>query len=121
VDGQASVEEYVLDREFLPEAVKMNDWTFEFIGKVHHDNKEIPNPTYGEALCQDAATYRDFSANKDHPRYCVLRKVPMYYFQPLNLEALDCQAGSTSTSCVRTVIGNWQDWELKKAYKNTAR
>lgn len=121
VDGQDNVEEYVLDREFLPEAVKMNDWTFEFIGKVRHDDKKIPNPTYGEALCQDASTYRDFSANRDHPRYCVLRKVPMYYFQPLNLDALDCRQGSTPTTCVRTVVSGWQDWELNKAYRNTKR
>jgi hypothetical protein len=120
--GTGPIQEYVLDREFLPEAVPMNDWTFEFIGKVKHVNKKAPNPTYSEALCQDAATYADYSAysrKRLHPRYCVLRKVPMYYFQPRDLDALDCQPGSTSTTCLRTTVDQWRPSELKWAYKNT--
>lgn len=120
VDGQEGIQEFVLDREFLPQAVTMNDWTFEFIGKVSHDN-DVPYPTYAEALCQDASAYREFSDDRKHPRYCVLRKVPMYYFQPLNLDALDCQKGSTATTCIRTVVSTWQESEVKKAYKNTKR
>lgn len=114
-------QEYVLDREFLNQAVPMDDWTFKFIGQVDHDNKNVSNPSRGEAACLDAGAYTQYSADANPARYCVLRKVPMYYFQPVDVQASDCQAGSTSTSCNRTVVAHWRDSELKRAYKDTTK
>jgi hypothetical protein len=114
-------QEYVLDREFINQAVPMDEWTFQFIGKVEHDNEDVPNPSRGEAACLDAVSYAQYSQDPNPARYCVLRKVPMYYFQPLDVEALDCQGGASQTSCQRTVVSSWRDSELKRAYKDTAK
>lgn len=113
-------QEYVLDREFVDQAVPMDEWTFQFIGKVEHDNHEIPNPTRAEAACLDGASYSQYANDPNPARYCVLRKVPMYYFQPVDVEGLDCQAGGAG-SCLRTVVSNWRDSELKRAYKDTKK
>ncbi|MGK5084708.1 protein-glutamine glutaminase family protein [Bdellovibrionota bacterium FG-1] len=103
-------EQVVLDREFLGNAVPMEDWTFEFIGKVHHDNHKIPNPSRGEAHCQDAIHSSEFSQDPNPSRYCVLRKVPMYDFQPLDVEARDNG---------QSIMSNWRFSDLKRAYDDT--
>ena len=112
--------EFVLDREFLPQAVPLEDWTFQFIGKVDHDNKDVPNPTRSEAACLDATGSTPVFAGCRSGALLRVRKVPMFYFQPLDVEALDCKSGA-GTACSRTVVSGWRDSELQRAYKDTAK
>lgn len=136
-DAQAQAErEVVLDREFLPQAVPMDDWTFQFIGKVRHDNRSVANPTREQARCLDATHYNQYWRNPAEPSYCVLRKVPMHYFQPLDVEALDCRPESENANnrpnaflpdgrpkypCIHAQLNGWRSGDLEQAYKHTKR
>jgi hypothetical protein len=104
----------------------MDDWTFAFIGNVQHDNK-VANPTRDQAECLDAARYNEFWRDPHTLKLCVVRKVPMYYFQPLDVEALDCDPSretandNSSRPCFHGVLTSWRTSDLSRAYKDTAR
>ena len=74
--------------------------------------------------------------NPNEPRYCVLRKVPMYYFQPLDVEALDCRPEAENANnrpnrflpnglpqypCFKGMMNTWRASDLQRALKNTKR
>ena len=66
--------EYVVDRTFTNGPLEMNEWTDVFM-----ENK---------AKCPNIAAYSEYEKNQ-YTQDCYLLKVPMYYYQPLNLEALE--------------------------------
>ncbi len=67
-------EEATLDRTFTDGPMKMHPWTNEFME--------------GAPLCPTVETY-DGYANHQEEAYCYLRKVPMYYYQPVHIEEAD--------------------------------
>lgn len=128
-----SLQETVLDPEFLDQAVALEDWTFEFIGKVRHDTRR-PNPSRDQARCLEASHYNEYWRAPTTPYYCVLRKVPMYDFQPLDVEARDCNPlrenangrpnrflpdGRPEFPCWHNVLTAWRPRDLTQAYRNT--
>lgn len=59
-----------------------------------------------DAPCKTVDRYADYKENEEQA-YCYLRKVPMYYFQPLNVEAMD-----------RSIfVSGWVNWEVELAKK----
>ncbi len=66
--------EYTLDPTFTDKPLQMQDWTNDFM---------IGNP-----VCPEIAKYSDYS-NHEFDQYCYLRKVPMYYYQPADIERED--------------------------------
>lgn len=82
--------EYVMDRTFTPKPMQMREWTDRFI----HSREE----------CLAVERYSDYFDNQE-ARHCYLRKVPMYYYQPLNVKAMDEGVFDTTFSA----------WELDHA------
>ncbi len=107
----AGNEEIVLDRQFLKSAVDMESWTYHFVGEVYHTNP-VPKPTHDEARCLDGDRYSQYSKQDGNGRYCVLLKVPMYYFQPLDVEALETRGQSMTA---------FRQGDLNRAYRNAGR
>ncbi len=66
--------EYVMDRSYTPKPIPMQNWTNEFI-----KNK---------AVCPVIRNYTDYSRN-EYAQYCYLAKVPMYYYNPVDLQRLE--------------------------------
>lgn len=85
-------EEFVLDRTFADTPLKTQEWTNIFME--------------GNWICPSVARYSDYREHQQD-QYCFLRKVPMYYFQPLNVEAMDKDVG----------VDHFIDWEVKLALK----
>jgi hypothetical protein len=56
-------------------------------------------------ICPVISKYTDYSEH-EWESYCYVRKVPMYYYQPKNVQALDAQG---------TQVTGWIQWELNNA------
>jgi len=82
--------EYVMDRSFLSKPLAMAEWTNNFI--------------YSHQPCPTVAKYTDYSEHQEEA-HCYLRKVPMFYYQPLNVQAMDDGTYDTTFSA----------WELDHA------
>ncbi len=94
VTGAESPEERVLDYRFTKSPVTMKKWTDIFMrNKVE---------------CTSINKYSDYENNQEKA-YCYLYRASMYYYQPLDLEALE-NTGKEKT--------NWVKWEVKNAYRN---
>ncbi len=76
--------EYVMDRSYTSKPLDMQSWTNEFM-----KNK---------AVCPVIRSYSDYSRN-EYAAYCFVAKVPMYYYNPVDLQALERR---------RVVIENWK-------------
>lgn len=82
--------EYVVDRTFTGEALTMKEWTDVFMEN--------------HASCPSIEKYSDYE-NHQQSQDCYLFKVPMYYYQPVNLEALE--AGE--------IVDGFRSWEIDHA------
>ncbi len=98
--------EIVLDRTFTDSPLHMKEWTEEFME---------PGMT-----CPTVDTYAEYASNQ-WSRYCYLRKVPMYYYQPLDVEALDHQGrvlhGFISSQVDQARRKNWarrRNWNRRR-------
>ncbi len=67
-------EERVLDRQFMRGPVDMKTWSDYFI--------------YPKKPCPTVERYKDYS-ERQYDQYCYFIKVPMYYWQPRDIEARD--------------------------------
>ena len=74
VENGDGTEERVLDRYFMREPVSLKTWSDYFI------KPKTP--------CATAALYSDYRDHQDE-HYCYFMKVPMYYWQPKDVEARD--------------------------------
>lgn len=83
--------EMVLDPEFLNSATEMHAWTKNFVRA----------PGY----CPAASSYQEYESGQES-HYCYVRKVPMYHYQPQDVQRADAS---------RTVRNGWVDWELKNS------
>lgn len=79
--------EYVLDRTFTRQPLEMKAWTDRFISS--------------RVVCPAVERYSDYELNQE-AQYCYLRKVPMYYYQPLNVKPMD----------TGTFITGFRDWDV---------
>jgi hypothetical protein len=71
----------VLDWSFTESALRMKDWTDEFVKSKHE--------------CLIANSYSEYeSLNHSTSRHCILRKVPMYVHAPADIEAVDSRGES---------------------------
>lgn len=87
-------QERVLDRTFAKGPLSMKRWTDIFMrNKVE---------------CTSINKYSDYENHQDKA-YCYLYRASMFYYQPLDLEALE-NTGKTKT--------DWVRWEVKNAYRN---
>ena len=92
--------EVILDKSLAPGGgVEMNDWATAFM--ENHVN------------CPEIQKYQDYEANVNKD-YCLIRKVPMYYYQPDNVEALD-KEGKVLTDFQQTdlIDMNAQSWRKR--------
>lgn len=78
-NGTATPSETVLDPQFLDNALPMQEWTDHFMSEGGLGTPYV---------CAEVAKYQDYEQNQ-WSAYCYTRKVPMYYYQPVDLEALD--------------------------------
>ena len=74
VENGAGTEERVMDRYFMKEPVSLRTWSDYFI------KPKTP--------CATAVLYSDYRDHQDE-HYCYFMKVPMYYWQPKDIEARD--------------------------------
>lgn len=94
---------YVLDREFLDRAVRLNEWSYHFLVTeiVGNDNSNIPYSnvssrklTDREAQCQVIGNFREYAVPRLQDQltnyWCQVRIFPMYYMQPGNVAMMDC-------------------------------
>jgi len=94
VSGIERAEERVLDYRFSKAPVTMKKWTDLFMrNKVE---------------CTAINKYSDYENNQEKA-YCYLYRSSMFYYQPLDLEALE-NTGKEKT--------NWVKWEVNNAYRN---
>ncbi len=93
VDINGKAEERVLDRAFTDAPYEMKAWTDEFM--------------QNEAYCPTVAKYSEYN-NNQYAQSCYLMKVPMYYWEPNNLELME-----TETVPQRS----WNQSEVSTAWK----
>lgn len=94
IAGTETPEERVLDYRFTKAPATMKKWTDLFMrNKVE---------------CTSINRYSDYENNQEKA-YCYLYRASMYYYQPLDLEALE-NTGKTKT--------DWVKWEVNNAYRN---
>ena len=92
----AGNEETVLDPEFAETPLEMQAWTNVFVTS--------------EAVCPSVARYSDYENNQE-AHDCYTLKLPMYYYQPKDGEALE----------QGTVITDWRQWDLNHAQGSRRR
>jgi len=66
--------QHVMDRSFTAKPLVMQEWTNHFMKN--------------RAVCPTIRTYSDYSRN-EYAAYCFLAKLPMYYYNPLDLQRLE--------------------------------
>lgn len=94
-EGGVTVER-VMDFRYNRKPETMRGWTDTFM----HNNAE----------CKDIQKYTEYEytrSSADAP-WCYVLRVPMYYYQPLDLESLDKQ---------NKVRQFWEEWEVGNAYR----
>lgn len=93
-DGK--IKERVMDYRYTKNPVTMREWTDIFM----HNNAE----------CSEVTKYTDYEYTRADPAkgWCMLLKVPMYYYQPIDLEALDKKTKRKDF---------WGEWDLNNAYR----
>ncbi|WP_408096651.1 protein-glutamine glutaminase family protein [Peredibacter sp. HCB2-198] len=93
-DGK--IKEKVMDYRYTYSPVSMKEWTDIFM----HNNAE----------CSEVTKYTDYEYTREDPAkgWCMLLKVPMYYYQPIDLEALDKKSKQKDF---------WGEWDLSNAYR----
>lgn len=93
-DGK--IKEKVMDYRYTYSPVSMREWTNIFM----HNNAE----------CSEVTRYTDYEYTREDPAkgWCMLLKVPMYYYQPIDLEALDKKSKQKLF---------WEEWDLGNAYR----
>ena len=84
-------EEFVIDPRFFSSPVNTQEWSNFFM------------PSH--PICKTVTNYQDYDNNQE-AEYCYFRKVPMYYFEPRDVEARDENG---------TVVDHWIDWETASA------
>jgi hypothetical protein len=89
--------ERTLDYTFTNNPLTMKDWTDEFM--------------HNHATCPVIQNYSQYENNQE-AEHCYLRKVPMYYYQPLDIEQADTSGVPVTT---------WQDWTLGHAARARCR
>ena len=92
----AGGQETVLDPTFTDTPLEMGKWTNEFV------TSQWP--------CPEVSTYAQFEDNQE-AQHCYTLKMPMYYYQPKDIEALD--GGTTIT--------DWRQWDLDHAARARRR
>lgn len=98
VPGAGKMNEAVLDSMYFTEApVPLDDWASAFMEN--------------QAKCAEIQKYADFEAVQEKD-YCVVRKVPMYYYAPDNVEELDGQGKALQT---------FESWELEDMTRDMYR
>lgn len=80
--------EVVLDRTFTGQPMSMKSWTDQFM--------------YNNANCRTISRFSQGEYNRNYSDYCVLRKVPMYHWQPADVEAADM------SGAVRSGFNMWE-------------
>lgn len=88
-----SPSEKVLDYFFANNPLDTKKWTDIFM--------------YNKAECPVITKYTDYSQH-EYENWCYLFKTSMYYYQPLDLEALENQGREKN---------NWVNWEVNNAYR----
>ncbi len=92
------VEEWVLDPEFVRAPRKTNDWTFLFMSE-NLSSVTTWRLSRDQAKCRSMTRYQDLkNQNSD---WCMIRRYPMYYMQPNDVEAMDCNKDTDTRS------GSW--------------
>ncbi len=89
--------ERVLDRAYFESPALMKDWTDYFIEP--------------KTICPVVAKYSDYS-NHQSESYCYLIKVPMYFWQPRDIEELE-KSGVEKTEFIQSDL----DWAYRQAFK----
>ncbi len=87
-------EEQVLDSWFLDHPVDVQTWTNLFLD---------PHP-----ICKVVSNYKDYE-NHQQDEYCFLRKLPMYYFEPTEVENRDAN---------NVVVNTWLEDQVASAYNS---
>jgi len=83
-------EEYVIDPRFFDKPVDMQTWSNFFM------------PSH--PVCKTLSNYRNY---KEYDEYCYLRKLPMYYFEPTEVEGRDFNS---------IVINDWIEAQVYSGY-----
>lgn len=96
VQESTGIVQKVMDYRYTKKPLTTKEWTDVFM----HNNAD----------CTDIDKYTDYEFNRskaDAP-WCYVLRVPMYYYQPLDLEALAKQGKIRSF---------WEEWEVSNAYR----
>jgi hypothetical protein len=96
VSEGGQVVERVMDFKYSRNPTRMKEWTDIFM----HNN----------AQCSDIEKYTDYEFNRNDPSkgWCMLLRSSKFYYQPLDLEALEKQNRSKNF---------WIEWEVNNAYR----
>lgn len=86
----AAGQETVLDPTFTHGPLEMRAWTDSFVTS--------------HAACPEVSTYAEYENNQE-AQHCYTLKLPMYYYQPRDGEALD--RGQ--------VVASWRQWDINHA------
>ncbi|MBF0311981.1 MAG: hypothetical protein HQK50_08365 [Oligoflexia bacterium] len=100
VQEGSSYEEIVLDPTFAESPLAQQDWV----------NLTIMN----KAPCREVDSYQEYESYMKSSEFCMLRKVSMYHFQPLDIEAVDA-GGAKRTNWISSEISMAQrdfGWSL---------
>jgi hypothetical protein len=92
----ASIVQKVMDYRYTRKPLTTKEWTNVFM----HNNADCP-------MIEKYTDYEYTRSNADAP-WCMVLQVPMYYYQPLDLEAL------AKKGKVRQF---WEEWEVGNAYR----
>lgn len=96
VQEGASIVQRVMDYRYTKKPLTTKEWTDVFM----HNNADCP-------LIEKYTDYEYTRSNSDAP-WCMVLQVPMYYYQPLDLEAL------AKKGKIRQF---WEEWEVGNAYR----
>ncbi len=96
VQGSSGVVQKVMDYRYTKSPLTTKAWTDVFM----HNNADCP-------IIEKYTDYEYTRSNADAP-WCMVLQVPMYYYQPLDLEAL------AKKGKVRQF---WEEWEVSNAYR----
>lgn len=95
--GAEQNNEAVLDRTFFEAPFLLNDWATAFMKN--------------QARCRVIDSYVEVDQPKDTD-YCLVRKLPMYYYAPVNVENLDKQG---------VKVSDFSSWELRDMTRDNRR
>lgn len=96
-NGTPTPSEVVLDPQFLDNALPMQQWTDHFMGEGGLGTPYV---------CPEVSKYQDY-ANNPWGAYCYTRKVAMYYYQPIDLEALDDDRN--------VIVNEFRQWDVNNS------